>query len=133
VFGGVTLSECFLVADVVLRSVPAKVLNVHVTHVDSHMLSIAWDSRDDVTLYEIRHWEHRDVTGASVNVTSSSNFTLLRLAHDTQYSFQVASSQHASRHIIIRYDIRYTIYLRDITVVKLQLSITSFTACFYVM
>jgi len=77
-------------------SVPGKVLNVHVTHVDSHTLSLAWDFRDDVTVYEVRHWELRDVTGASVNVTSSSNFTLLRLAHDTQYSFQVLAASPRS-------------------------------------
>jgi len=95
---GATSGDVLLVVDVVACSVPAKVLNVRVTHTDSHTLTVAWDSRDDVTLYEIRHWELRDVTGATVNVTSSSNFTLLRLAHDTQYSFQVAwssSFQHA--------------------------------------
>jgi len=70
-------------------AVPGKVLNVRVTSIGSDTLTIAWDPRDDVTLYELRHWELHDVTRISVNVTSSSNFTLLRLAEDTQYSFKV--------------------------------------------
>jgi len=72
-----------------LFAVPGKVSNVRVTAIGSDTLSVAWDPRDDVTLYEIRHWELHDVTRISVNVTSSSNFTLLRLSDDTQYSFQV--------------------------------------------
>ena len=72
-----------------LYTVPGKVLNVRVTHIGSDTLSIAWDSRNDVTLYEVRHWELRDVTRVVVNMTSSPNFTLVRLAQDTQYSFQV--------------------------------------------
>jgi len=71
------------------HAVPGKVMNVRVTAIGSDTLTISWDHRSDVTLYEVRHWELRDVTGEVVNVTSSSNFTLLRLAENTQYSFQV--------------------------------------------
>jgi len=74
-----------------MHAVPGKVSNVHVTAIGSETLSIAWNPRDDVTLYEIRRWELRDVTRISVNMTSSSNFTLVRLTEDTQYSFQVIS------------------------------------------
>ena len=70
-------------------AVPGKVLNVRVTHIGSDALSVAWDPRNDVTIYEVRHWKLRDVTSTYVNMTSSSNLTLVRLAHDTQYSFQV--------------------------------------------
>ena len=72
-----------------VNAVPGKVLNVRVTAIGSDTLSIAWDPRNDVTLYEVRHWELRDATRISVNVTSSTNITLLRLTEDTQYSFQV--------------------------------------------
>ena len=73
----------------ILCPVPGKVLNVRVTRIDTNTLNIAWDPRDDVTLYEVRHWRLHDVKRIHVNVTSSSNLTLLRLVEDTQYSFQV--------------------------------------------
>ena len=72
-----------------MYAVPGKVVNVRVTQIASDSLSIAWEPRNDVTLYELRHWELRDVTRVYVNTTSSSNFTLVRLVQDTQYSFQV--------------------------------------------
>ena len=74
-----------------LRTVPGKLLNVRVTHIGSDSLSISWDPRHDVTLYEVRHWKLGDVTRTFVNMTSSSNWTLVRLVPDTQYSFQVYS------------------------------------------
>jgi len=70
-------------------AVPGKVLNVRVIHIGSDTLSVAWDPRSDVTIYEVRHWKLGDVTSTYVNMTSSSNLTLVGLAHDTQYSFQV--------------------------------------------
>ena len=76
------------VADVA-DTAPGKVLNVRVTHIGSDTLSVAWEPRNDVTMYELRHWKHGDVTNFAVNATSSSNVTLQRLAHDTQYWFQV--------------------------------------------
>jgi len=69
--------------------VPGKVQNVRATLVGSDWLRVAWEPLRDVILYELRHWELRDVARTYVNVTSASNVTLVGLAHDTQYSFQV--------------------------------------------
>ena len=89
-----------------LWSVPGKVLNVRVTHVDSRTLNVAWDARRDVTLYQLRHWRlgGGDVTAAAarVNVTSSSNLTLAQLARDTEYSFQVDCASLFARYQCIQ-------------------------------